>query len=74
MIDLAVVRGRGGEMTTRTAAMASAAWLTLALLFGLALLLAGDAADAKAYFAGYLVETDGRAGHRRRTSSSSPIS
>ncbi len=56
VIDLAVVRGRGGDMTTRTAALASAAWLTLALLFGLALLLAGDAADAKAYFAGYLVE------------------
>jgi tellurite resistance protein TerC len=43
-------------MSTRTAAMASAVWLALALLFGLGLLLAGDAAGAKAYFAGYLVE------------------
>ena len=54
--DLAIVRGRGGEMSTRTAAVASAVWLALALLFGLGLLVAGDASAAKAYLAGYLVE------------------
>lgn len=56
IVDLAVVRGRGGEMSTRTAAKASAIWLALALLFGLGLWAAGDATAAKAYFAGYLVE------------------
>lgn len=56
VVDLAIVRGRGGAMTTRTAAIASAAWLALALLFGLGLLLASDPTAAKSYFAGYLVE------------------
>lgn len=56
VVDLAVMRGRGGRMSSRTAAIASAVWLSLALLFGVGLLLAGSAGDAKAFFAGYLVE------------------
>ena len=56
VVDLALVRGRGGEMSARTAALASVVWLSLALAFGLVLMLAGDPSAAKAYLAGYLVE------------------
>ena len=55
-IDLLVVRGRGGEMSLRAAAVASALWVAVALTFGAVLLLAGERADAEAYLAGYLVE------------------
>ena len=56
VIDLAVVRGRGGEMTARAAAVASAVWVAIALAFGGVLLAFGTADQASAYFAGYLVE------------------
>lgn len=55
-IDLLVVRGRGGSMSTRGAAIASAAWVVIALTFFGVLLLTGDREGASAYLAGYLVE------------------
>ena len=55
-IDLLIVRGRGGEMSTRQAAVASAAWVAISLAFFVVLLLFGDSEDASAYLAGYLVE------------------
>ena len=56
VIDLAVVRGRDGEMTLRAAAIASAAWLAVSLAFFAVLLVAGDGERAQAFLAGYLVE------------------
>jgi tellurite resistance protein TerC len=56
VLDVAVVRGRGGEMTVRFAAIASAVWVGIALLFGVVLVLAGESGSAGDYFAGYLVE------------------
>lgn len=55
-IDLLLVRGRGGEMSTRQAAVASVAWVLVSLAFFVVLLLAGDREDAGNYLAGYLVE------------------
>jgi tellurite resistance protein TerC len=55
-LDLAVVRGRGGEMSVRFAAVASAVWVALALAFAGVLLAAGERAAAGDYLAGYLVE------------------
>ena len=56
VIDLAVVRGRDGEMTLRAAAIASAAWVAVSLAFFVVLLVAGDGDRAQAFLAGYLVE------------------
>jgi tellurite resistance protein TerC len=55
-IDLLVVRGRGGEMSLRAASVASAAWVAIALAFGVVLLLTGERGEAEAFLAGYLVE------------------
>jgi tellurite resistance protein TerC len=55
-IDLLVVRGRGGEMSTRSAAIASAIWVGIAFAFAGVLLLVGDGGDAGSFVAGYLVE------------------
>lgn len=55
-IDLFIVRGRGGEMSLRQAAVASIAWVGISLVFFAVLLIAGDPEDANAYLAGYLVE------------------
>jgi tellurite resistance protein TerC len=55
-IDLFVVRGRGGEMSARQAAVASGVWVAIALAFGGVLLLFGEREDAGSYLAGYLVE------------------
>jgi tellurite resistance protein TerC len=55
-IDLFVVRGRGGAMSVREAAVASAAWVGVSLAFFLVLLAAGEPERASAYLAGYLVE------------------
>jgi len=55
-IDLFIVRGRGGEMSLRLAAVASIAWVAVSLAFFVVLLLFGDGEDASAYLAGYLVE------------------
>ncbi|MBN1530386.1 MAG: TerC/Alx family metal homeostasis membrane protein [Thermoleophilaceae bacterium] len=55
-IDLLLVRGRGGQMSVREAAVASAIWVGVSLGFFAVLLLAGRGDDASAYLAGYLVE------------------
>jgi tellurite resistance protein TerC len=55
-LDLLVVRGRGGEMSVRFAALASAVWVGIALAFGAVLFLAGEPGAAGDYLAGYLVE------------------
>jgi tellurite resistance protein TerC len=56
VIDLAVVKSRGGEMPLRSAAVASVVWVGVALAFFAVLLAAGEASDASAFLAGYLVE------------------
>jgi len=56
IIDLVFVRGRGGEMTARQAAVASVAWVAISLGFFAVLLGAGESEDASAFLAGYLVE------------------
>ncbi|HET9740183.1 MAG TPA: TerC/Alx family metal homeostasis membrane protein [Solirubrobacteraceae bacterium] len=56
VIDLAVVKARGGEMPLRSAAVASVVWVGVALAFFAVLLAAGEASDASAFLAGYLVE------------------
>ena len=56
VIDLFLVRGRGGEMSARQAAIASVVWIGISLVFFVVLLVGGDADGAKAYLAGYLVE------------------
>src|SRR5688572_33215182 len=43
-------------MSTREAAMASAAWVAVSFLFAAVLLAGGRSEDAGAYLAGYLVE------------------
>jgi tellurite resistance protein TerC len=55
-IDLLLVRGRGGAMSVRQAAIASAAWVAVSLAFFGVLLAFGDTAQANAFLAGYLVE------------------
>jgi len=55
-IDLFVVRGRGGQMSARQAAVASGVWVAIALAFAGVLVAFGDGEDAGAYLAGYLVE------------------
>ena len=56
IIDLAVMRGRGGAMSLRVAAIASAVWVGVALTFFAVLLAAGDSERAGSFLAGYLVE------------------
>lgn len=56
VIDLAIIRGRGGAMSLRAASLASAGWVAIALAFAVVLLVAGDDGDAGAFLAGYLVE------------------
>jgi tellurite resistance protein TerC len=55
-VDLLAVRGRGGEMSLRFAALASVTWVAIALAFAGVLLLAGERGAAGDYLAGYLVE------------------
>ena len=54
VIDLVVMRGR--SMGLRTAGIASAAWVGVALAFFVVLLLVGEGGDAQSFLAGYLVE------------------
>jgi tellurite resistance protein TerC len=54
VIDLALMRGR--DVTLRGAAVASAAWVGIALAFFAVLLAFGNGGDAQAFLAGYLVE------------------
>jgi tellurite resistance protein TerC len=56
VIDLLVVRGRGGTMSFRAAAVASVIWVAIAFAFAGVLLLSGDTTRAQAFVAGYLVE------------------
>jgi tellurite resistance protein TerC len=53
-IDLAVMRGRA--MSLRTAAVASAVWVGVALAFFAVLLVTSSGDDASSFLAGYLVE------------------
>ncbi len=55
-IDLLVLRGRGGRMSTRAAAITSVVWISLALAFAAALAVIGTGAQASAFLAGYVVE------------------
>lgn len=56
-LDLLVVQRRGtGTLSLRGAAIASGAWVAIALAFGLYLVLAGSPGQGSAYLAGYLVE------------------
>ncbi len=54
VIDLVVMRGR--SMSLRTAGIASAVWVGVALTFFVVLLLVGEGEDAQSFLAGYLVE------------------
>jgi tellurite resistance protein TerC len=54
VIDLVIMRGR--DVTLRGAAIASAVWVGVALVFFGVLLAAGDGGDAQSFLAGYLVE------------------
>ena len=54
VIDLVVMRGRA--MSLRTAGIASAVWVGVALAFFVVLLLVGEGGDAQSFLAGYLVE------------------
>jgi len=56
VLDLAVMRGRGGTMTARQAGLASVFWVAISLMFFGVLLAFGSGADANGYLAGYLVE------------------
>jgi tellurite resistance protein TerC len=55
-VDLLLVRGRGGEMSPRDAAVASLAWIGVALSFFVVLLGVGSGDQASSFLAGYLVE------------------
>lgn len=56
VVDLVVAARRGGTMTARNAAIASAAWVAAAIACAVAVLLARGREDASAFVAGYLVE------------------
>ncbi|WP_354698123.1 Putative membrane-bound redox modulator Alx [Paraconexibacter sp. AEG42_29] len=56
IVDLVVMRGRGGVMDGREAAIASVVWITIALIFGGALFVFGSSGQGESYLAGYLIE------------------
>lgn len=57
VVDVVVLRGKGGELSLRTATVASIAWTLLGLAFTVVLLVFGASGDqANSYLAGYLVE------------------
>ncbi|MFT4034880.1 MAG: TerC/Alx family metal homeostasis membrane protein [Patulibacter sp.] len=55
-IDLLVLRGRGGTMSNRAAAITSLVWIALSLLFAAMLAMLGTTEQASAFLAGYVVE------------------
>jgi tellurite resistance protein TerC len=56
VLDLIVMRGRGGEMSPRFAAVASVFWIAIAFAFAATLWVTSGSEDASLYVAGYLVE------------------
>lgn len=54
--DLLILRGRGGQMTTRQAAITSVVWVAISLAFAGILFVFGTQEQAGAYLAGYIVE------------------
>lgn len=56
VIDLAVLRGRGGVMTTKNAAITSVVWVAISFAFAGVLFAIGQPGQGEAYLAGYLVE------------------
>lgn len=56
VIDLAVLRGRGGQMTARQAAVTSIVWIGVSLAFAVVLAVFGERGQASGYLAGYVVE------------------
>ena len=56
VLDLLVFRGERSDMSVRTAALASIAWVLVSLGFCLVLLVGSGGASAEAFLAGYLVE------------------
>ena len=55
-LDLKVMSGRGGVMTSSFAAKASVFWVAVAFVFAGILLVSSGTEDASTYVAGYLVE------------------
>ena len=55
-LDLGVLNRRAHALTLREAALASAGWVSLALLFGLYLLVQEGTGKALEYYTGYLIE------------------
>jgi tellurite resistance protein TerC len=56
LVDLLVLRGRGGTMSNRAAAVTSVVWVAISLAFAGILAIIGSAEQATAYLAGYAVE------------------
>jgi tellurite resistance protein TerC len=56
LVDLLVVHREAHTISTREAAISSAVWIALGLLFGVVLLVAYDSTVAGEYYAGYLIE------------------
>lgn len=56
VVDLLVIRGRGGLMTTRAATIWSLVWVGLSFAFAGVLFAFGTSDQGAAYIAGYLVE------------------
>ncbi len=56
IVDLLILRGRGGAMSTRAAVVTSIVWVAISLAFAGVLLALGTQEQAEAYLAGYIVE------------------
>jgi tellurite resistance protein TerC len=56
LVDLLVVHREGHEIRTREAAIESAVWIGIGLLFGLAVWIGFGGAAAGEYYSGYLIE------------------
>ena len=55
LVDLLVVHREGHEIRTREAAIESAVWIGIGLLFGLAVWIGFGGAAAGEYYSGYLI-------------------
>lgn len=56
VIDLLVLRGRGGTMSNKAAAITSVVWIAISIAFAGVLYVVGSSEQATAYLAGYAVE------------------